>query len=252
MKKLLLQSLMSLVLSLLPCLVGAQSEEHLQISLSEAEKSQLLAILDEPIPENALMAAKVDLFKRKDAAAWKLGDQVKMEELLRQWAAIDPGARWRLRDFLANTPKRDEAYALGLELVKEIKFPPMAVRIRSTLANNYIQDSNPKMAQQLLTEAEQIIKSEWGRVNRSGANAYWLVRAELEFNLAQAYLQRRVGKWQEGMQAAKLSVTKARELVKVETLVDLRERQFGSYGQSQPAPNWRISKWRQASMHKPK
>ena len=229
MKKMLYRSLVIGVTGwmLLCGLVFAQSEEHLQISLGEAEKSQLRAILDEPIPENALLSAKVEIFKRKDAAAWKLGDQVKMEEVLRQWAAIDPGARWRLRDFLAFTPKRDEAYAIGLELMKEIKFPPAAVRIRTTLANNYLQDSNPKMAQQMLTEAEQIIKSEWGRVNRSGANAYWLVRAEMEFNLAQAYLQRRVGKWQEGMQAAKLAVTKARELVKVETLVDLRERQFG-------------------------
>lgn len=212
---------------LLPSLALAQNEEQLQISLNEAEKSQLRAILDEPIPDNALLAAKVELFKRKDAAAWKLGDQVKLEEVLRQWAAVDPGARWRLRDFLANTPKRDEAYAIGLELVKEIKFPPMAVRIRTTLANNYTQDSNPKMAQQMLTEAEQIIKSEWGRVNRAGPNAYWLVRAELEFNLAQAFLLRRTGKWQEGMQAARLAVAKARDLVKVETLVDARERQFG-------------------------
>ena len=212
---------------LVPGLVFAQNEEHLQISLGEAEKSQLRAILDEPIPENALVSAKVDIFKRKDAAAWKLGDQVKMEEVLRQWAAVDPGARWRLRDFLALTPKRDEAYAIGLELVKDLKYPPAAVRIRTTLANNYIQDSNPKMAQQLLGEAEQIIKTEWGRMNRSGANAYWLMRAELEFNLSQAYLLRRVGKWQEGMQAAKLAVTKARELVRVETLVDVRERQFG-------------------------
>ncbi len=229
MKKLFLQSLMSMVLglSLLPCLALAQSEEHLQITLSEAEKSQLRAILDEPIPDNALLSAKVEAFKRKDAAAWKLGDQVKTEEVLRQWAAVDPSARWRLRDFLSWTSKRDEAYAIGLELMKETKYPPAAVRIRTTLANNYVQDSNPKMAQQMLTEAEQIIKTEWGRMNRSGANAYWLVRAEMEFSLAQSFLLRRQGKWSEGMQAAKLAVAKARELVKVETLVDTRERQFG-------------------------
>ena len=51
-------------------------EKHLPelAEVFEAEKSQLRAILDEPIPDNALLSAKVEAFKRKDAAAWKLGD----------------------------------------------------------------------------------------------------------------------------------------------------------------------------------
>jgi len=208
-------------------LARSQDEEGFRAGISEAERARLMAILNEPIAENMLHANKIELLKQKDAAAFKLGDQVKMEEVLRAWAAIDPNARWRLRDFLSMTAKREEAYAIGLELVQEIKYAPSAVRIRTTLANNYIDDSNLQAARKLLEEAEQIIRQEWSRVPRGGQGAYWIVRAEVEFNLSRAFFLRRTGKWQEGMQAARLGVQKARELVAMGNLIDPRERQFG-------------------------
>lgn len=204
----------------------AQSVGDTALTLSEQEVTRLRAILDAPIDPNALNNKKIEAYKEKDGAAWRLGDLVKQEEILREWAQVDPGARWRLRDFLSGTPKRAEAYQIGHELIKEVKYPPAAVRIRTTLALNYLDDSNLKQASSLIEEAEGIIRNEWSRVSRAGANVYWLTRAEMEFNLTKSYFLRRTGKWQEGIQAAKLSASKGKDLIGVENLVDQRERNF--------------------------
>jgi hypothetical protein len=44
----------------------------------------------------------VQAYKQKHAAAWKLGDVVKQEEVLREWAQMDTDIdpRWRLMSFL--------------------------------------------------------------------------------------------------------------------------------------------------------
>lgn len=208
----------------------AQDEDLTRMGMSEAERTRLRALLDQPIPEDALNATKINLLKLKDAAAVRLGDQVKAEEVLRQWAALDPsdvGARWRLRNLLASTAKRQEAYEIGQQLIKEIKYPPAAVRIRTTLAMNYIDDSDLQSARRLLEESEQIIKSQWGSVPRAGIGPYRLVQAEMEFNRCKSFYLRRTGKWQESLQAARLAVQKGRELARYEGLVDEREKQFG-------------------------
>ena len=129
--------------------------------------------------------------------------------------------------FLFFTPNRQEAYKIGADLMKEIKYAPSAVRIRSAIADHYINDSNLKQAGVLLEEAGTIIKNEWGRVPRQGANAYWIVRAEMEFNLIKSFYLRRSGKWQEGIQTAKLATQKGKELIGIETLVDPLQRNFG-------------------------
>ncbi|MEY4121767.1 MAG: hypothetical protein RLZZ457_605, partial [Pseudomonadota bacterium] len=138
----------------------AQSVGDTALTLSAQEVTRLRAILDAPIDPNALNNKKIEAYKEKDGAAWRLGDLIKQEEILREWAQVDPGARWRLRDFLSGTPKRAEAYQIGHELIKEIKYPPAAVRIRATLAINYLDDSNLKQAGALIEEAEVIIRNE--------------------------------------------------------------------------------------------
>ncbi len=205
----------------------AQQADGAAVQLSGAEAQRLREIVAAPIDPQALLASKVEQLKLKDAAAWRLGDVVALEQILREWAAIDPNARWRLRDFLAGTDKRAEAYAIGHELVREIKYPPSAVRIRSTLALNYIDDSQLQKAKALIDEAEQILKSEWARVGRGGQGLYWMTRAEMEFNLVRAYHLRRTGKWPEGLLAARLAVDKGKELMAHSGLVDERERNYG-------------------------
>jgi CHAT domain-containing protein len=221
--------------------VSAQSVEDGALALNEQEITKLRAIVDAPVDPAMFSAAKIDLYKQKDAAAWRLGDVVAEEKNLREWAEVDPGARWRLMGLLSGSEKRVEAYQIGHQLIKEIKHPPSAVRIRSTVALFYIDDSNLKQAATLLDEAESIIRTDWLRVNRGGANAYWLIRAEMEFNLTKSYFLRRNGKWQEGIQAAKLATSKGKELIGVETLVDARERNFGR--------SWYVSAMSQLADH---
>ena len=191
--------------------IHAQNLDDEAIALSEQETARLRAILDQPIDPNALKATRVEAYKQKQGAAWKLGDAVKQEEILREWAQMDSDIdpRWRLMSFLFFTPNRQEAYKIGADLMKEIKYAPSAVRIRSAIADHYINDSNLKQAGVLLEEAGTIIKNEWGRVPRQGANAYWIVRAEMEFNLIKSFYLRRSGKWQEGIQTAKLATQKS-------------------------------------------
>ena len=103
-------------------LLHAQSlDESSSINLSEQEITRLKTILDQPIDPNSLKSTLIEIYKQKEVAAWRLGDEVKREELLREWAQVDPGARWILRNFLSMTPKRAEAYQIGHELIKEIK-----------------------------------------------------------------------------------------------------------------------------------
>ena len=207
----------------------AQTLDDDAIALSDQETAKLRAILDQPIDPNSLKATRVEAYKQKQGAAWKLGDAVKQEEILREWAQMDGDIdpRWRLMSFLFFTPNRQEAYKIGADLMKEIKYAPSAVRIRSAIADHYINDSNLKQAGVLLEEANTIVKNEWGRVPRQGANAYWVVRAEMEFNLIKSFFLRRSGKWQEGIQTAKLATQKGKELIGIETLVDPLQRNFG-------------------------
>ena len=207
----------------------AQTLDDDAIALSDQETAKLRAILDQPIDPNSLKATRVEAYKQKQGAAWKLGDAVKQEEILREWAQMDGDIdpRWRLMSFLFFTPNRQEAYKIGGDLMKEIKYAPSAVRIRSAIADHYINDSNLKQAGALLEEANTIIKNEWGRVPRQGTNAYWIVRAEMEFNLIKSFFLRRSGKWQEGIQTAKLATQKGKELIGIETLVDPLQRNFG-------------------------
>ena len=209
-------------------LLHAQSlDESSSINLSEQEITRLKTILDQPIDPNSLKSTLIEIYKQKEVAAWRLGNEVKREELLREWAQVDPGARWILRNFLSMTPKRAEAYQIGHELIKEIKYAPSAVRIRGIVASNYIEDSNLKQAGILLDECDAIIRNEWGRVPRQGQNAYWIVRAEMEHNLYKSFYLRRTGKWQEGIQAAKLATSKGKDLIAIDSIMDLRERNYG-------------------------
>lgn len=222
-------------------IVWAQQADGEALQLSAQEQQRLRDIIAKPVDPNALVTNQIDQLKAKDAAAWRLGDIVAQEQILRDWAAIDPNARWRLRDFLSGTPKRAEAYAIGHDLIREIRYAPAAVRIRTTVAMNYIDDSNLQKAKELLDEAENLIKTEWGRVNRGGQGQYWMVRAEMEYNMVRSYYLRRSGKWTDGLQAARLAVEKGKQLMGLSNLVDERERNFGR--------SWYVSTMAQLADH---
>ena len=111
-------------------LIHAQTLDDDAIALSEQETARLRAILEQPIDPNSLKATRVEAYKQKQGAAWKLGDAVKQEEILREWAQMDTDVdpRWRLMSFLFHTTNRQEAYKLGADLIRDVKYAPSAVR----------------------------------------------------------------------------------------------------------------------------
>ena len=136
----------------------AQEEEDTPLRLPEPEIQRLRAILAAPVDLNVLKIKVDEAYQQKDIAAWKLGDTIQREANLRAWAQVQPEARWNLRNFLAGTEKRPEAYAMDEALIKEVKFPQQAVRMRCHIALDYIEDSNLKQAAVLINEAEKIIQ----------------------------------------------------------------------------------------------
>lgn len=183
--------------------------------LSDAERQKWQAILAQPIDPNALNTTRTTLYRQKDFAAFKLGDVVAREALLREWAQFEEEARWGLRIFLAGTEKREEAYEIGKQLIATVKWPPSAARIRLHVAADYLDDSNLKEAARLLGEAENLVRYELPRLPNRPETQYWVARTELEFLTLKARYAVRTGKWQEGIEGAKRAVQKGRDLMKV-------------------------------------
>ena len=207
----------------------AQEEDEPPLKLPESEIQRLRDVLAAPIDANALKTKIDEAYKQKDHAAWKLGDMAQREANLREWAQVQPNARWNLRNLLSGTEKRAEAYALGESLLKESRSPMEAVRLRCQIALDYIEDSNYKQAVSLLGEAEKLIQFDFRSASRRGSTAYWLIRAEMEYLFTKSIYLMRTGKWQEAMEAAKLSVVKAQESLGSESLTDPRSASYGRH-----------------------
>ena len=197
-------------------LAQAQNFDQAGIPLSPDERERLQAILDKPVDPNSLFSSRTEIYRQKDLAAFKLGDAVKREENLREWAKFDPmEGKWGLMGLLMGTEKRAEAYLLGQELIQLQKWPPSAVRIRLQVANEYLNDSNLKEAGRLLSEAESLLKSDVRNMPRRGDAVFWIARADVEFYIAKSRFSLRTGKWQEGIESAKLAAARATDLAKV-------------------------------------
>ena len=206
--------------------VYAQTEASETLQLPAEEVARLREILNRPIDPNSLNQTKEELYKLKDNAAWRLGDMVKREEVLREWAQTSNAGKWTLRDYLAGTEKRAEAYAIGKELIEVMKFPPYAVGIRMTLAVNYIDDSNLKEAGRLLEQADKTIKDEWRNVPLRGANSFHMARAEMEFHNTKALYLWRMSRWAESVQSSELAIRKGKETIKNDSQAEDRQKQY--------------------------
>jgi len=56
--------------------------------LCQSKKQQdCVQYIEQPIDPNSLKATRVEAYKQKQGAAWKLGDAVKQEEILRECGA---------------------------------------------------------------------------------------------------------------------------------------------------------------------
>ncbi|MDO9278517.1 MAG: CHAT domain-containing protein [Polaromonas sp.] len=210
--------------------VQAQLAEEPVTSLSEPETLRLRQILDTPMDSTALKVTKIAQFREKDLAAFKLGDIVSRESNARAWALVDPGdGKWSLMSILAGTEKRAESYQLGKELINENKWPPSAVRLRTQIALNYVDDNNMKEAGRLIDEAEKIIRYEFSQIKRRSDTEYWTTRAEMQFLVTKSRHQIRSGRWGDGIQSAKLAVSKGKDILRLSSTVS--EASWRTYGE---------------------
>ena len=197
-------------------LLLAQNFDQAGVQLSAQERERLQSILDKPVDPNSLFISRTDIYRQKDLAAFKLGDAIRREENLREWAKFDPmEGKWGLMGLLMGTEKRAEAFQLGHELIQLQKWPPSAVRIRLQVATEYLNDSNLKEAGRLLSEAEALLKNDVRNMPRRGDAVFWIARSDVEFFIAKSRFSLRTGKWQEGIESAKLAAAKAADLAKV-------------------------------------
>ena len=221
------------LLCALSCLAQAQSFDEAGVRLPPQERERLQAILDKPVDPNSLFSSRTDIYRQKDLAAFKLGNAVRREEILREWSQFDPmEGKWSLMSLLMGTEKRAEAYQLGQELIQLQKWPPSAVRVRLQLANEYLNDSNLKETARLLSEAEALLKGDVRNMPRRGDAVFWIARAEVEYFIAKSRFNLRTGKWQDGIESAKIAADKAADLAKLMRM----------------APTENAKQWSQATM----
>jgi CHAT domain-containing protein len=205
----------------------AQSTDALTGSkLGAKETEELREILKTPAPLGGLKTQIDAHFRRLDAAAFRLGDMQERERVLREWSEVseDIDARWTYASFLLNSEKINEGFIQFEALIKDVKGLEAGVRARARLAISYIDQSNLKRAEQLLDEASEIIKK--FPASRAGVGAYWLTRAEMEFNNIRGRLLLRKGRFEEALESSRLANVKGIELQKYEGLTDARQRYF--------------------------
>jgi hypothetical protein len=87
--------------------IRAQDIDEGGIALSAADRQQYQTVLDRPMDAHATNDAKILIYGEKILAAKKLGDPVKAEALLREWALIEGRIKWILRPSI--DPKRKMA-----------------------------------------------------------------------------------------------------------------------------------------------
>jgi CHAT domain-containing protein len=209
-------------------LVSADELTNLQ-KISPAEAQTLRAILQQPQPEGLTTQSLNQWYQNQDAAAFKLGDPNEQARVLRAWLAASPNidAKWTLGSFLmSNSSNTAEGFALMEDVLREQKHPVHMVRVRSRIAQGFIEEHQLKKASALLEEAGAIIPKDFGRY-RNNAIGYWSVRAEMEYHKTKARLLMRQGHFDASIAEAKVAQTKGFELKKWENFVTDRQIQYG-------------------------
>lgn len=196
----------------------AQFEEAADLALTPVEIQKLRKILDTPIDPGWLTLKKADAYREQLSAAQLLGDQTKIDQLIKEWLLVEPDgdAKWKSIDWHWNRGRRDEAFREAQELIQQSsQRPPDHVRLRSHLAMLKIQDNDLKAATAQIEKAESIIKYDFPQMPRRGALPFWLARAEMELYLTKSELENALGKWSQSIESSKLAVAKSKEVFRM-------------------------------------
>ena len=208
----------------------AQNLDQAGIRLSPEERERMQAILDKPIDPGALNTTRTLIYRQKDLAAFKLGQNGIREQNLREWAKFDVEGQWSLRGFLSGTEKRAEAFELGHKMIQSERWPPSAIRLRVYVAMDYLDDNNIPQAARLMDEAENLIKSDLRNMTRRGDAVFWISRAEVEYHIGKSRFFMRTGKWEDGIQNARLAVEKASNLARLVSMAPSENARVYAYG----------------------
>ena len=208
----------------------AQNLDQAGVRLSPEERERLQAILDKPIDPGSLNTTRTLIYRQKDLAAFKLGLNAIREQNLREWAKFDVEGQWSLRGFLSGTEKRAEAFELGHRMIQSERWPPSAIRLRVYVAMDYLDDNNLPQTVRLMDEAENLIKSDLRNMPRRGDAVFWISRAEVEYHIAKSRFSMRTGKWEDGIQNARLAVEKASNLARLVSMAPSENAKVYAYG----------------------
>lgn len=207
---------------------GQFTEDTPPIKLDPAEAQRLRQVLDTEIDQSQLNSTKIEQHKKKELAAIALGDGAAREKNLREWMSIEEEGAWILRSYLANTERRAESYEIGHDLIRKIKWPPSGARMRIYVAENYVEDSNLKQAEVLLSEAEGTLRNS-PRSARDGTGIYLIGDTDVLLYTVKSKYFLRAGKLNDAITAAKLAVEKGRAQIKVEGITNERHRYMGRF-----------------------
>lgn len=211
---------------------GAQSEPSSgePIHLSASEASQLREKIAQEPPAGMSDDSLNRFFTEQDFAAGRLNDMVAREQLLRKWVATvkaNHAARWTLGMILKATEKRAEGFALMEEVMSQSVYPTQKVTSRSQLAVSYLQSGNYKRADDLLKQAEEIIKIEVNRMSLRGDSAYWQQESLSRFYDAKCTFESSSMRLVKAQQFCLLAIQAAEKQISYASLVNLRAQQIG-------------------------
>jgi CHAT domain-containing protein len=214
------------ILSLSAGLCWAQFEDTAPIKLEPAEAQRLRQVLDAEIDPSLLNSNKVEIHKKKELAAVALGDSAAREKNLREWMKLDEDGAWILRSYLANTERRAESYEIGLNIIKNARWPIVGARMSIMLADAYIDDNDLKNANAMLTSAENALRTS-PKTARDGTGTYLIGDTDLLLYITKSKYFLRTGKLNEAITTAKLAVEKSRAQLSIEGITNERHRFMG-------------------------
>ena len=217
-----LHCILALTMAFLAALAGlacAQTEDVGEVfkKVSEQERGQLQAILDEPVPPaGALNTTLEQYFARKQSAAIKLGDLSLLLGVYKQWLEVYP-ANFNYNNYaneLMRSGNGDEALRIRKLSLERASKVPFALFQMCNYAGDLFALGRFDEAQQTLDEIrkklEQNPASKW-----KNRDLTYYRRAEAKTYIIQSDLDRRLGRFDKAIENAAKATVMAKEIVKI-------------------------------------
>ncbi len=208
---------------------AAQLIDAPPILLEPAERARLQAILDREVDPSQIASRQIEQFKAREVAAVALGDMVAREKNLRAWLKFDTEAAFPLRDLMAATERRGEAYELAQRIIDSAANIGEKARMSILMAENLVEDNQLERARRLL-DAGKIYHAAAAAAPR-GVRPPYVAYADGDTELILHYVNAR-HLWQSGrladaIDAARQAAQKGRDQYKLEYLATERHRLMG-------------------------